>query len=61
MYCDNKVAINIVNNFVMHDRIKHVEIDRYFIKKRFATRKLCLLYIKFEKQTTDIFTKRLLT
>ena len=29
--CDNKVAINISENPVQHDRTKHVEVDRHFI------------------------------
>ena len=32
MWCDNKSAINIANKPVQHDRTKHVEIDRFFIK-----------------------------
>ena len=31
--CDNKAAISIANNPVQHNRIKHVEIDRHFIKE----------------------------
>ena len=34
LYCDNKAAINIAHNLVQHDRTKHVEIDRHFIKER---------------------------
>lgn len=33
LYCDNKLAINITHNPVQHDRTKHVEVDRHFIKK----------------------------
>ena len=29
LYCDNKVAINIVNSPVRHDMTKHVEIDTF--------------------------------
>ena len=32
--CDNKAAIKIAKNTVHHDRTKHVEIDRHFIKKK---------------------------
>nr|GEV39216.1 putative ribonuclease H-like domain-containing protein [Tanacetum cinerariifolium] len=30
--CDNEAAIQISENLVQHDRTKHVEIDRHFIK-----------------------------
>jgi len=32
-YWDNKAVISIAQNPVQHDRTKHVEIDRHFIKK----------------------------
>ncbi|TYK27009.1 reverse transcriptase [Cucumis melo var. makuwa] len=34
LFCDNKAAISIANNPVQHDRTKHVEIYRHFIKER---------------------------
>ncbi|KAH9658679.1 protein kinase domain-containing protein [Citrus sinensis] len=33
-YCDNKAAINIAHNPALHDRTKHVEIDRHFITEK---------------------------
>jgi len=30
--CNNKAAISISDNPVQHDRTKHVEVDRHFIK-----------------------------
>ena len=34
LYCDNKAAISIAHNPVQHDRTKHVEVDRHFIKEK---------------------------
>jgi hypothetical protein len=34
LYCDNKDAISIADNSVQHDRTKHIEIDRHFIKEK---------------------------
>ena len=34
VWCDNQSAIAIANNPVQHDRTKHVEIDRFFIKEK---------------------------
>jgi len=34
LYCDNKSAIGIAHNSVQHDRTKHVEVDKHFIKEK---------------------------
>ena len=34
IYCDNKAACDIAHNPVQHDRTKHVEVDRFFIKEK---------------------------
>lgn len=33
-YCDNKLAMSVAHNPVQHDKIKHVEVDRHFIKEK---------------------------
>ena len=33
-YCDNKAAISITHNPVLHDKTKHVEVDKHFIKEK---------------------------
>ncbi|KAA0035768.1 reverse transcriptase [Cucumis melo var. makuwa] len=59
LFCDNKAAISIVNNPVQHDRTKHVEIDRHFIKER-LDKSICIPYIPSSRQVANVLTKRLL-
>ncbi|KAA0050819.1 Beta-galactosidase [Cucumis melo var. makuwa] len=59
LFCDNKVAISIANNLVQHDRTKHVEIDRHFIKERLDSGSICIPYIPSNQQIADVLTKGL--
>lgn len=55
--CDNKAAITIVHNPIQHDRTKHVEIDRHFIKEKMTEGVICTPYVRSEDQLADILTK----
>ena len=59
LYCDNKAAINIANNPVQHDRTKHVEIDRHFIREKIDHGIVCLPFVKSSDQLADVLTKGL--
>ena len=59
MYCDNKVAINISHNPVHHDRTKHVEDNRHFIKEKVEDGTICMVYVLTNTQVVDVLTKAL--
>lgn len=58
MFCDNKSAIQIAQNPFQHNRTKHIEVDRHFIKEKLEEKIICFLHVKSEDQlTTDMLTK----
>ena len=59
LYCDNKSAISIAHNPVQHDRTKHVEVDRHFIKEKLDSGLICTPYVPTGGQLADILTKGL--
>lgn len=59
MYCDNKVAIQIAFNPIFHERIKHIEIDCYFIRERFKLDLLQPFHVSSKLQLSDHMTKGL--
>ena len=57
LYCDNKAAISISGNPVQHDRTKHVQIDRRFIKEKLDKGIVCLPFVRSKDQLVDTLTK----
>ncbi|KAJ9547057.1 hypothetical protein OSB04_019600 [Centaurea solstitialis] len=59
LYCDNKSAISIAHNPVQHDRTKHIEIDRHFIKEKLDSGLICTPFVPSGLQLADVMTKGL--
>ena len=59
VWCDNQSAISIANNPVQHDRTKHVEIDRFFIKEKLDAGIISLSHVSSQQQFADCLTKSL--
>lgn len=57
LHCDNKAAIQIAQNPVQHDRTRHVEVDRHFIKEKVDQKIIQLPFIKSKNQLVDVLTK----
>ena len=56
---DNKSAISLARNPVMHDRSKHIELRYHFIRDCVETKKIELEYVATEFQLADMLTKPL--
>ena len=59
LYCDNKASISIAQNLVQHDRTKHAEIDRHFIKEKIDNGAICMPFVPTTQQIANILTKGL--
>ncbi|XP_021751247.1 uncharacterized protein LOC110716902 [Chenopodium quinoa] len=54
---DNKAAILIATNPVMHEKTKHVEIDQHFVREKVQNGAIKPAYIPSSEQLADILTK----
>jgi hypothetical protein len=59
VYCDNVSAVYLSTNPVQDQRIKHVNIDHHFVRKRVAVGDVRVLHVPTTSQFADIFTKGL--
>ncbi|KAK6149097.1 hypothetical protein DH2020_016622 [Rehmannia glutinosa] len=57
--CDNRSAIAITQNPVLHSRTKHIDVRYHFIRDHVEKKDITLEYISTDKQLADIFTKPL--
>lgn len=57
LYCDNKAAIIIANNPTQHDRTKHVEVDRHFIKDNLENGTVDFPFVCSQAQLANVLMK----
>ncbi|KAF6164235.1 hypothetical protein GIB67_010205 [Kingdonia uniflora] len=57
LHCDNKATIMIAHNPIQHDRMKHVEVGRFFIRENIDKMCISFPFLKLEDQLADILTK----
>ena len=59
IYCDNKSAISISKNLVMHSKMKHIPIKYHFLREHVAEKNIRVEYMGTKEKVVDIFTKPL--
>jgi hypothetical protein len=59
LYCDNKSAIKIAANPVMHEKTKHFDIDVHLVREKVAPGLIRTVHIGSKEQTANVLTKAL--
>jgi hypothetical protein len=59
IYCDNKSAISISKNPMMHSKTKHIPIKYHFLQEQVAENNIRVEYVGTKEQVAYIFTKPL--
>ena len=53
LYYDNKLTINIAHNSIQHNRTKHMELDRHFIKEKLDIELICIPYVFVKREKKE--------
>ena len=59
LYCNNKLLIHIMHSLVQHDKTKHVEGDKHFIKEKLENGTILKPLVSSGNQLVDVLTKGL--
>lgn len=59
--CDNMSITSIAHNPIIHERIKHMELDLFFVREKVLIKQLKVIHIPDQSQKADILTNALPT
>ena len=59
LFCDNKFTISIAYNPMQHDRMKHIKINRHFIKEKLDSELIYTPNVSTDRRLANILTKGL--
>eukprot|EP00253_Pinus_taeda_P006804 PITA_06804 len=59
IFCDNRCAISISKNPLMHSKTKHIPIKYHFLREQVIEEKVKLEYVPSKEKVVDILTKPL--
>ena len=57
--CDNQSCIKMIENPVLHDRSKHIEIRYFYIRDMMQKGAIKPQYVSTKEQVVDVLTKPL--
>jgi hypothetical protein len=59
IYCDDQSCVNLSENPLFHDRLKHIYIKNYFLYDKVQKGEAVLQYISIDDKIADILVKPL--
>lgn len=59
IHCNNKAAISIFHNPILHDKTNHIEGDEHFIKEKVDAGVVCIPYLPTIEQIANMVAKDL--
>lgn len=59
IYCDNMSTVMLSANPVLHSRMKHIELDLFFVREKVQAKMLTVTHISSKDQIADVLTKPL--
>ena len=57
--CDNQSCMKMTENLVFHDKMKHIEIQYFYICDMVQKGVIKLQYVSTDEQVADVLTKPL--